>query len=273
MSTRTSDRYPETLAKRSASSKASRVALVWRRRATVTRRGRTTSTRRGLSAFLEFTRDGDAARCRSATMPPAARATTTTTKTFMPVRLVKFIVFRENSVRLFRRLSMVFSASVATTRHRREPRLRLEIGAVRVVRIERRGNPSMPPRLERGQDRRQNDERGARSAEETADHRPPKRRGLLAAFAEAQRHRHHPGQHREAGHKDRTQTAPCAFYRCLPWFAALEPAALSESHEQDGVCHGHADRHDRAHEGFNVERVPREPKHEDDHEENVCDRQ
>ena len=84
------------------------------------------------------------------------------------------------------------------------------------------------PQLELGQDRRQDDERGARSAEENANHRPPKRRGLLAAFAEAQRHRHHPGHHRETGHQDRTQTAPCAFYRCLPWFAALEPAALKD---------------------------------------------
>src|SRR4030081_172795 len=93
MSTRTSDRYPETLAKRSASSKASRLALVWRRWATVTRRGRTTSTRGGLSAFVEFTGDGDAARSRSATMPPAPTPTATN-KTFMPDPLVKFIVFR-----------------------------------------------------------------------------------------------------------------------------------------------------------------------------------
>src|SRR5882724_7202672 len=153
---------------------------------------------------------------------------------------------------------MVLSASVATIRYRSEPRLRLEIAAMRVVRIERRGNPGMP-RLERGQDRRQDDERGARCAEETADHRPPKRRALLSALAEAQRHRHHPGQHRETCHQDRTQTAPCAFYCRLPWLATLNAAALSESHEQDGVCHGHADRHDRAHEGLNIERGPGEP--------------
>jgi len=48
------------------------------------------------------------------------------------------------TVRLFRRLTMVFSASLATIRHLRELRLRLKIWAVRVVRIERRGNPSMP---------------------------------------------------------------------------------------------------------------------------------
>src|SRR5260370_15908917 len=77
MSTGTSDRYPETLAKRSASSKASRVALVWRRSATVARRGCTTSTRGGLSAFVEFTGDGDAARCQSATMPAAPTPATT----------------------------------------------------------------------------------------------------------------------------------------------------------------------------------------------------
>jgi len=48
---------------------------------------------RGVSAFVEFTGDGDAARWRSATMPPAPRATTTT-KTCMLVRFVKFIMFR-----------------------------------------------------------------------------------------------------------------------------------------------------------------------------------
>src|SRR5712675_799989 len=89
---RTSDRYPETLANRSASSKASRVALVWRRRATVARRGRTTSTRGGLSAFVEFTGDGDAARRHSAMMPTAPTPTATN-KTFMPVLMI-FIVFR-----------------------------------------------------------------------------------------------------------------------------------------------------------------------------------
>src|SRR4029077_6242836 len=91
MSTRTSDRYPETLAKRSASSKASSVALVWRRWAIVARRGCTTSTRGGLSAFVDFSGDVDAARCQSATMP-AVPTPTTTTKTLMPVPFVKFMV-------------------------------------------------------------------------------------------------------------------------------------------------------------------------------------
>src|SRR5258706_6292101 len=95
MSTRTSDRYPETLAKRSASSKASRVALVWRRWATVARRGRPTSTRGRSSGFHGLTseRDDDAARRQSATMP-AVLTPMTTAKTLMPVRLVKFMVFR-----------------------------------------------------------------------------------------------------------------------------------------------------------------------------------
>src|SRR5258708_6144560 len=263
MSTRTSDGYPETLANRCASSKASRVALVWRRWATVARRGRTISTRGGLSAFVEFTGDGDAARCRTATMP-AAPTPTTTTKTLMLVLFVTFMLFRlQNSFWLFRRPSMMLDASVVTIPHRPQPRLRLEIAAMRVIGIERRGNRGMA-RLERGQDRRQDDERGARCAEETADHRPPERRALLSAFTQAQRHRQHPGEHRETGHQDRTQPAPCAFYCCLPWLAALHPAALSESHEQDGICHGDADRHDRAHEGLNVERGPGEPEHEYD---------
>src|SRR3954453_4604239 len=94
ISTRTSDRYPETLAKRSVSSKASSVALVWRRWATVVRRGRTTSTRGRLSGFHGLTSDGDgdgdAAKCQSATMP-AAPTPMTTAKALMLVRLMKFI--------------------------------------------------------------------------------------------------------------------------------------------------------------------------------------
>src|ERR1700736_6230035 len=64
MSTRTSDRYPETLAKRSASSNAASVALVCSRWATVRRRGCTTSTRGRLSTSIDFAGAGDAARCR-----------------------------------------------------------------------------------------------------------------------------------------------------------------------------------------------------------------
>src|SRR6267154_3021541 len=267
MSTRTSDRYPETLAKRSVSSNASRVALVWRRCATVARRGRITSTGGWLSGFHGLTSDGDgvAAKCQSATMP-AAPTPMMPAKTLMPVRLMKFMVLPLNSAlaaRLFRRPIIVVGGSAATIRHRGGPRLRLEIAAMGVVRIERSGNRGAP-RLERGQDRRQDDERGARCPEETADHRPPKRGTLLSAFAYAQRHWHHTGQHRETCHQDRTQTASCAFYCSLPWFAALDPAALRESHKQDGVCHGHADRHDRTHEGLNVERGPGEPQHKHD---------
>src|ERR1700758_1218442 len=154
MSTRTSDRYPETLANRSASSKASRVALVWRRWATVARRGRTTSTRGRLSGFQGLTSDGggDAAKCQSATMP-AAPTLMTTAKTLMPVRLMKFMVLPLDFVlaaRLFRRPIIGFGRSVATIRHRGELRLRLEIAAMGVVRIERRGNRGTP-RLGRAQ--------------------------------------------------------------------------------------------------------------------------
>src|SRR5258708_1160527 len=166
MSTRTSDRYPETLAKRSASSKAARVALVWRRWATVARSGRTTSTRGGLSAFVERAPDREAPRRLSPTIAPAPRPP--------PLTLLP------------------------------PPSPR----------------PAAPPP--------------------------------------------HTRQHREAGHQDWTQTASCTFYCRLPWFAARDPAALSESHEQDGVGHGNADRHDRAHEGLNVERGPGEPKHKHD---------
>src|SRR5437660_7091402 len=88
-------------------------------------------------------------------------------------------------VRLISCPIVVFGASVATVRYRREPQFPFETAAVWVVRIERRGNLSLP-RLERGQDRRQNNECGAGCAEETADHCSPQRRALPAAFAQAE---------------------------------------------------------------------------------------
>src|SRR4051812_38020485 len=201
-----------------------------------------------VSTSVDFAGGGAAAMFRWATIAPAPMATTTTMKTCIPLWLANFMM---PSPRINFGGSLdespipVLTASVAMIRIRREPRTRLEITAARVVGIERRGNLGMP-RLQHGQDRRQDDERGAGCAEEAADHHPPERCALPAAFTEAQRHRYHPGQHRKTGHQDRTQTAPCAFYRRLRWLAALDPAALSKSHEQDGVCHGHADRHDRA---------------------------
>jgi hypothetical protein len=70
-----------------------------------------------------------------------------------------------------------------TNRHCDEPRFRLEKAAARIVGIERSGSLGLP-RLQRGQDRRQDNKRGAGCA----DDRPAKRRALPAAFAQAQRH-------------------------------------------------------------------------------------
>src|SRR5258707_4632018 len=71
------------------------------------------------------------------------------------------------AARLFRRPIIVFGGSVATIRHRGGPRLRLEIAAMRVIRIQR-SRKRGTPRLQRRQGSRADDERGAPCAAENA---------------------------------------------------------------------------------------------------------
>ena len=54
-------------------------------------------------------------------------------------------------------------------------------------------------------------QRRQRRDRESADHGAAEGGGLLAAFAETERHRHHAGDHREARHQDRPQPAARAF--------------------------------------------------------------
>src|SRR5260221_4438716 len=53
------------------------------------------------------------------------------------------------------------------------------------------------PAVQQRKHRRDEKERRDRRERESADHRTSERRGLLAAFAEAERHRHHADDHRE----------------------------------------------------------------------------
>src|SRR3982750_1548388 len=57
------------------------------------------------------------------------------------------------------------------------------------------------------------DERRRSRENEAADHRTAERRVLLAAFAEAERHRRHADDHRERGHEDGTKTHEARFER------------------------------------------------------------
>src|SRR5215831_4513674 len=155
---------------------------------------------------------------RWATMAPAAIAITTTIKPFTrlasefhdapPLKPV-LAPAQSAACRPARPLPTDPSTSCGTG----------EIAAVRVVGIERGGNRGTP-RLERRENRGQDDERGAGRADEATDDRPAKRRALPAAFAIGTT------QHCKTGHQDRTQTAPCAFYCRLPWLAARDPASV-----------------------------------------------
>jgi len=82
-------------------------------------------------------------------------------------------------------------------------------------------------RLERGQDRRQDDERGASCARRPPDHRPPKR----GAFG-----RRFPGRAPSAPipasianwSSGSDADGSVRLYCCLPWFRGPRPAALAK---------------------------------------------
>ena len=61
--------------------------------------------------------------------------------------------------------------------------------------------------------RGQYQQRRHRGRDEAANHGATQRGGLLAAFAQAQGHGRHAGNHGQAGHKDWAQAAAAAFHR------------------------------------------------------------
>ena len=69
-----------------------------------------------------------------------------------------------------------------------------------------------------------------------------------------QRHRHHAGDHRRAGHQHGRMRARAASMAAVERRAARAARLLGEGHQQDGVGHRDADRHDRAHERLHVQR-------------------
>ena len=94
------------------------------------------------------------------------------------------------------------------------------------------------------------------AAPKAADDRPAQGGGLLAPLAQGQGHRHHAGEHGEAGHQDRPKPALGA--RRPPPLADMPvpAAALGKRQEQDGVGGRDADGHDRAHERLDVQGRP-----------------
>ncbi len=75
-----------------------------------------------------------------------------------------------------------------------------------------------------------------------------------AAFAEADRHRQHAGDHGRGGHEDGAQAAAGALARRIEERHARVPRMLGEGHQQNRIGDRDSDRHDRAHEGLHVER-------------------
>ena len=89
--------------------------------------------------------------------------------------------------------------------------LPVAVAALRVVGVQRRRTPAAPAH-HHGEHGRQDQQRGQRGGDQAADDGPAQRGGLLAALAQAQRHRHHAGDHGAAGHQDRPQPAPGAVH-------------------------------------------------------------
>src|SRR5262249_46537465 len=81
--------------------------------------------------------------------------------------------------------------------------------AVRIVRIERFGLFSRPS-LHEGEDRGKEQQRGQRAEQQPADDGAAERRDLLAAFADAERHGQHTGDHGAGGHQDRPEAMASA---------------------------------------------------------------
>ncbi len=99
---------------------------------------------------------------------------------------------------------------------------------------------------------------------EAADDGTAERRVLLAAFAEAERHRRHADDHRERGHQHRTE-AHEAGLECGEHAVAVHIQALArEADDQHAVRGRHAHAHDRAGERRDRERGAGRKQHPDD---------
>src|SRR5205814_8805979 len=98
-------------------------------------------------------------------------------------------------------------------------------------------------------DHRHEEERGEGREREPADDDAAERGVLLAALAEAERHRQHAEDHRERRHDHRTEPRRARRERRVVSVELLFLALLvRELHDQDRVAGRHADAHHRAHQ-------------------------
>src|SRR5579864_1554885 len=105
--------------------------------------------------------------------------------------------------------------------------------------------PCLSPAMEYRENTRYEEQSGHRCEQQPTDHRPSQGGVLLAAFAEAQRHRHHSDNHSQCGHQHRTDARVAGRYRCLNGWHAFIHLFACEADHQNRVRRGHSHAHDR----------------------------
>ena len=109
------------------------------------------------------------------------------------------------------------------------------------------------------EDRRHEEKRRDRRADQAADHGAAERRVQFGA----ERHRRHADDHRERGHQDRPEAGEAGVDRGRRGVDALGQALAREADDQNAVGGGDAHAHDRARQGRNRQRRPRDEQHPD----------
>jgi hypothetical protein len=130
----------------------------------------------------------------------------------------------------------------------------------RTTRARRVATP-LEPRVHEAEHDGHEQQRRQRAEREPADHRAAERRVLLAAVAEAERHRQHPDQHRERGHHDRTEAAEAGVERGLPRRCAAGEQLARRIDDEDAVRGRDADAQDRPGQRRHRQRRARHEQH------------
>ena len=95
--------------------------------------------------------------------------------------------------------------------------------------------------------------RGKSREQQPADDGAGKRRILLAAFADAKRHRNHAEDHRARRHQHGAQARKPRHFGGNPRVVARIHALIGKSHDQNAVGGRKADAHQRSHQRRNAE--------------------
>jgi hypothetical protein len=107
-------------------------------------------------------------------------------------------------------------------------------------------------------------QRGDGGEDQAADHGAAERRVLLAALAEAQRHRRHADDHRQRRHQHRAEAHEAGFQRRGDGIAEFGIALAREADHQHAVGGGDAHAHDRAGQRRHRQRGVGGEQHPDD---------